>query len=90
MSHTAARLVDQVIPHVTVRQWVLPLPIALRLLLASLPERVAPVLQVVLRVLSHPLLDRAGPNAAADATTWRPSTPLLTGPGGNLGLARVV
>ena len=45
MSQTAAHLVDHVIPHVPVRQWVLSLPIPLRLLLAAQPELVTPVLQ---------------------------------------------
>ncbi len=36
MAQTAAHLVDHVIPHVPVRQWVLSLPIPLRLLLAAL------------------------------------------------------
>jgi len=44
MSQTAAHLVDHVIPHVPVRQWVLSLPIQLRLLLAAQPELVTPVL----------------------------------------------
>ncbi len=35
MSQTAAHLVDQVIPHVPVRRWVLSMPIPLRLLLAN-------------------------------------------------------
>ena len=34
MAQTAAHLVDHVIPRVPVRQWVLSLPILLRLLLA--------------------------------------------------------
>jgi hypothetical protein len=57
MSQTAAHLVDHVIPHVPVRQWVLSLPIPLRLLLAAQPELVTPVLQVVQRVLTRHLLD---------------------------------
>lgn len=60
MSQTAAHLVDHVIPHAPVRQWVLSLPIALRLLLASQPQFVTPVLQVVQRVLTRHLLDHAG------------------------------
>jgi len=48
MAQTAAHLVDQVIPRVPLRQWVrvcrVRLPIPLRLLLATQPERVAPVL----------------------------------------------
>ena len=51
MSQTAAHLVDHVIPQVPVRQWVLSLPIPLRVLLAAQPELVTPVLQVVQRVV---------------------------------------
>ena len=53
MAQTAAHLVDHVIPHVPVRQWVLPLPIPLCLLLASQPKLVTPVLQVVHRVITR-------------------------------------
>ena len=60
MSQTAAHLVDRVIPRVPVRQWVLSLPIALRLLLAAQPELVTPVLQVVQRVVTRHLLDGVG------------------------------
>ena len=46
MAQTAAHLVDHVIPHVPVRQWVLiwvmSLPIPLRLLLAAQPKLVTP------------------------------------------------
>jgi hypothetical protein len=65
MSQTAAHLVDHVIPHVPVRQWVrvcqVRLPIPLRVLLAAQPELVTPVLQVAQRVLTRHLLDHAGP-----------------------------
>ncbi len=60
MAQTAAHLVDQVIPRVPVRQWVLSLPIPLRLLLAAQPQVLTPVLQVVHRVLNRFLLDQAG------------------------------
>jgi hypothetical protein len=60
MSQTAAHLVDHVIPHVPVRQWVLSLPIPLRLMLAAQPELVTPVLQVVQRVVTRHLLDGVG------------------------------
>jgi hypothetical protein len=43
-----------------VRQWVLSLPIPLRLLLAAQPELITPVLQVVQRVLSRHLLEQVG------------------------------
>jgi hypothetical protein len=55
----AADLVDHVIPHVPVRQWVLSLPIPLRVLLTAQPELVTPVLQVVQRVITRHLLDDA-------------------------------
>ena len=60
MAQTAAHLVDHVIPHVSVRQWVLSLPIPLRLLLAAKPQLLTPVLQVVHRVLTRFLLAQAG------------------------------
>ena len=60
MSRTAAHLVEHVIPQVPVRQWVLSLPIPLRLLLAAQPELVTPVLQVVQRVVTRHLLDGVG------------------------------
>ena len=43
-----------------VRQWVLSLPIPLRVLLAAQPELVTPVLQVVQRVVERRLLDHTG------------------------------
>jgi hypothetical protein len=60
MAQTAAHLVDHVIPHVPVRQWVLSLPIPLRLLLAAQPKLVTVVLQVVHRVITRHLLGQAG------------------------------
>ena len=60
MAQTAVHLVDHVIPRVPVRQWVLALPIPLRLLLAAQPKLVTPVLQVVHRVITRFLLDQAG------------------------------
>ncbi len=60
MAHTAAHLVYHVIPHVPVGQWVLSLPIPLRLLPAAQPKLVTPVLQVVHRAITRFLLDQAG------------------------------
>ena len=71
MSRTAAHLVDYVIPHVPVRQWVLiwvmrlpmPMPMPMRLLLAAQPKLVTPVtpvLQVVHRVITRHLLRQSG------------------------------
>ncbi len=63
LSQTAAHSVNHVIPHVPVRQCVLALPIAPRVLLATQPELVTPVLQVVQRVIARHLLDAAWLNA---------------------------
>ena len=60
MAQTAAHLIDHVIPHVPGRQWVLALPIPLRLLLVAQPKLVTPVLQVVHRVIARFLLAQAG------------------------------
>jgi hypothetical protein len=60
MAQTAAHLVEHVIPHVPVRQWVLSLPIPLRLPLAAQPKLVTPVLQVVHHVIMRHLLGQAG------------------------------
>jgi hypothetical protein len=49
-----------------VRQWVLSLPIPLRVLQAAQPELVTPVLQVVQRVVTRHLLDAAGLDADED------------------------
>jgi hypothetical protein len=60
MTQTAAHRVDHVIPHVPVRQWVLSLPIPLRLLLAVQPKLVTQVPQVVHRVITCHVLGQAG------------------------------
>jgi ribosomal protein S27E len=49
MAETAAHLVDDVIPRVPVRQWVLSFPIPLRLLFATHPQLLALVLTIVHR-----------------------------------------
>lgn len=64
MAQTAAYRVDQVIPLTPVRQWVPPLPIPLRMLLAGQPKQATPVLpQVVHRVITRHLLGQAGLSA---------------------------
>ena len=60
MAETAAHLVDQVIPQVPVRQWVLSFPIPLRFLLAAHPHLLSPVLQVINRAISTFLTQQAG------------------------------
>ena len=53
MAQSAAYLVDEVIPRVPVRQWVLSFPIPLRSLLAVHPELLAPVLRIIHRVIAR-------------------------------------
>jgi hypothetical protein len=60
MAETAAHLIHSVIPPVPVRQWVLSLPIPLRLLLAVQPQLLAPLLQAIHRVIAGFLVKRAG------------------------------
>jgi hypothetical protein len=52
-------LVDQVIPRVPVRQWVLSFPIPLRILFAAHPESLTPVLCTIHRVIARFLLKQA-------------------------------
>ena len=60
MAESAAHLVDQVIPRVPVRQWVLSFPLPLRYLLAAHPNMLAPILKIVNRTVSNHLIDKAG------------------------------
>ena len=60
MAESAAHLVDQVMPRVPVRQWVLSFPLPLRYLLAAHPDVLAPILKVVNRTVSNHLIDKAG------------------------------
>ncbi|WP_206020127.1 transposase [Pseudomaricurvus alkylphenolicus] len=60
MADSAALLVDEILPKVPVRQWVLSVPIPLRLLLAHNSEAMSKVLQVVVRAISSFLIRRAG------------------------------
>ncbi len=59
-AETAAHLVDHVIPRLPVRQWVISFPIPLRLLFAAHPQLLAPVLQIVHRVIGTFLIKQAG------------------------------
>ena len=59
MADTAAHLVDRVIPHVPVRQWVLSLPYALRYRLAYDAGMVTAVLDVLLKAVFGHLRRRA-------------------------------
>jgi hypothetical protein len=68
MAETAALLVDEVLPQVPIRQWVLSLPFALRYLLATRPEVITQVLGIVYRAISGHLIKKAGLTRASAAT----------------------
>ncbi len=60
MAESAALLVDDVLLGYPVRQWVLSLPIPLRLLLARYPRELSKVMQIIHRAISHTLLTKQG------------------------------
>ena len=60
MAQTAAHLVDEILPDVPIRQWVLSLPIPLRVLLAAQPKLLTPVLEVVQRAIAGHLAQKSG------------------------------
>ena len=68
MAQSAAVLVDEVIPRVPVRQWVLSFPIGLRILFAARPELLTPVLRLIHRVIAGFLLKQAGLKRATSDT----------------------
>jgi hypothetical protein len=59
MAALAARMVDEVLPAVPVRQWVLSLPWDIRALLAWRPPLARGVLRVASRVIQRFYRDRA-------------------------------
>jgi hypothetical protein len=60
MAESAALLVDDVLRGYPVRQWVLSLPIPLRLLLARYPNELSKVMQIIHRAISTHIVNRAG------------------------------
>ncbi len=60
MADGAAWLVEQVLPHRPIRQWVLSLPFPLRFLLATHPALIGRVLGIVYRVIAGHLIRQAG------------------------------
>ena len=68
MVESAAGLVDHMLPHVPIRQWVLSFPWPLLLLFAARPELLTRVLEVVTRALSTSFARSAG-FRASDAGT---------------------
>lgn len=60
MAESAKLLVDDVLHGYPVRQWVLSLPIPLRLLLARYPKELSKVMQIIHRSISTDIIHRAG------------------------------
>ena len=52
MAESAALLVDDVLPHEPIKQWVLSFPFQLRFLFASYPQIMGKVLGIVYRTLA--------------------------------------
>jgi hypothetical protein len=62
MAESAALLVDDVLPHESIKQWVLSFPFQLRFLFASYPQIMGKVLGIVYRTLATHLTKKAGYN----------------------------
>lgn len=60
MADSAALLVDDVLPHQPIRQWVLSFPFQLRFLLANNPQAMGKVLGIVNSSISTHLIKKAG------------------------------
>jgi len=60
MADSAALLVDEVLPHQPMRQWVLSVPFPLRFLFASNPKVMSRVLSIVYRAIATHLAHKAG------------------------------
>lgn len=59
MNEVAAHLVDSVIPHVPIRQWVISFPFSVRYSLSYKPQLVTGVLSIFNRIISNWILKRA-------------------------------
>ena len=60
MADSAALLVDEVLPHQPVRQWVLSVPFPLRFLFASQPAVMGKVLGIIYRTIATHLTHKTG------------------------------
>ena len=69
MAESAAHLVDEVLPHKPIRQWVLSLPFQLRYLLAAKPKVMGEVLQIFHRALNTYQCKKSGLKQSTGART---------------------
>ena len=68
MADSAALLVDEILPHQPMRQWVLSVPFPLRLLFARQPAVMGKVLGIVYRTIATHLTHKAGYTKATAKT----------------------
>ena len=68
MAESVALLVDEVLPHEPMRQWVLSFPYQLRFLFDSYPKIMSKVLGIVNRVITMHLIKQAGFNSRTART----------------------
>jgi ribosomal protein S27E len=68
IAESAALLVDHILPHQPIRQWVLSFPFQLRILFASYPLIMGKVLGIVYRTLATHITNKAGYNKQAAHT----------------------
>jgi hypothetical protein len=68
MAESAALLVDDVLPHESIRQWVLCFPFQLRFLFASYPQIIGKVLGIVYRTLATHITKKADYNTQTAQT----------------------
>ena len=81
MVDSAALLVDEILPHQPMRQWVLTVPFPLRFLFASQPAVMGKVLGIVYRAIATHLIRKAG---YTKATARTGAVTLIQGFGGAL------
>jgi hypothetical protein len=68
MADSAALLVDEILPHQPMRQWVLSVPFPIRFLFASRPDVMGKVLGIVYRAIATHLSHKAGYTKASSQT----------------------
>jgi hypothetical protein len=64
MVESAALLIDEVLPHVPMHQWVLSVPFGLRILFARNSAALSEALRQLYRVINAFLIHKAGPSNA--------------------------
>ncbi len=68
MAESAGLLVDEILPHEPIRQWVLSFPFQLRFLFANYPQIMGKVLGIVYRTLATHITHKAGFNKKTSQT----------------------